>query len=97
MWLSYASVSVSGYHESRLSGEVRGVCGDERTGVCVPFVLIMRALLFADELLIHDFLELDHCGGVVGLRVRSARKSLRDGEIVAVADARCEVGCACRR
>lgn len=34
-----------------------------RTGVCVPFVLVVRALLFADELLVHDFFELDHCGG----------------------------------
>lgn len=31
----------------------------------------MRALLFADELLVHDFLELDHFGGGVGGFVRS--------------------------
>jgi hypothetical protein len=36
-----------------------------RTGVCVPFVLVMGTLLFADELLVHDFFELDHFGGVV--------------------------------
>lgn len=56
--------------------------GRERcTGVCVPFVLVVRALLFADELLVHDFFELDHCGGGVcgftedltGVRVMGGR------------------------
>ena len=36
-----------------------------RTGVCVPFVFVMGALLFAHELLVHDFFELDHFGGGV--------------------------------
>jgi hypothetical protein len=38
---------------------------DVRTRVCVPVVLVMRAVLFADELLIHDFFKLDHFSGVV--------------------------------
>ena len=48
-----------------------------RTGVCVPFVLVVRALLFADELLVHDFFELDHfgvCGmSMCGWEARLAR------------------------
>jgi len=43
--------------------------GVRRTGVCVPFVLVMRAFLFADELLVHDFFKLDHLGGVVVVSV----------------------------
>jgi hypothetical protein len=35
------------------------------TRVCVPVVLVMRAVLFANELLVHDFLKLDHFGGSV--------------------------------
>lgn len=35
------------------------------TGIRVPVVLVMRAVLFADELLVHDFFELDHVGDVV--------------------------------
>lgn len=37
------------------------------TRVCVPFVFVMGALLFADELLVHDFFELDHLGGGVAV------------------------------
>jgi hypothetical protein len=33
------------------------------TGVCVPVVFVMRAFLFAHELLVHDFFEFDHFGG----------------------------------
>lgn len=33
------------------------------TRVGVPFIVVMRAFLLADELLVHDLFELDHCGG----------------------------------
>jgi hypothetical protein len=36
-----------------------GMC----TRVCVPVVFVMRAVLFAHELLVHDFFELDHFDG----------------------------------
>lgn len=50
-----------------------------RTGVCVPFVLVVRALLFADELLVHDFFELDHCGGGIWVFVGAFEGCLSDG------------------
>jgi hypothetical protein len=54
---------------------------EARTGVCVPFVFVMGAFLFADELLIHDFLELDHCGGgVCGVRLGGWYGRLLDEE-----------------
>jgi hypothetical protein len=35
------------------------------TRVCVPVVFVMRAFLFANELFIHNFLELDHLDSIV--------------------------------
>jgi hypothetical protein len=39
------------------------------TGVGVPFIVVMGSVLFALELLVHDFFELDHFGGVEGMRL----------------------------
>lgn len=35
------------------------------TGIRVPVVFVMRAVLLADELLVHDFFELDHFGDLI--------------------------------
>jgi hypothetical protein len=49
----------------RESAENEGVVGEICTRICVPVVFVMRAVLFAHELLIHDFFEPDHFGGCV--------------------------------
>jgi hypothetical protein len=38
-----------------------------RTGVGVPFIVVMGAFLLANELLVHDFFELDHFGVFTGV------------------------------
>jgi hypothetical protein len=40
-------------------------CLELRTRVCVPFVVVVWALLLTDKLLVGDFLELDHFGCVL--------------------------------
>lgn len=44
----------------------------------------MRAVLFADELLVHDFLELDHCGGVCGRLVEGFGRVCRRAWVLRV-------------
>lgn len=54
-----------------------------RTGICVPLIIVMGSFLLADELLIHDFFELDHFGGVVWevlVGVRRIEGAVGDGK-----------------
>jgi hypothetical protein len=39
------------------------------TRVGVPFIVVMGSVLLALELLVHDFFELDHFGGVESVRL----------------------------